>query len=144
MSSDWKRHQGTVLALLKNCLAILDAAKYPQVATEALYLLSDVYLPASFVKTAEEDGSTADKTSSDEEENWGYAWEYEDDADDGEDRQFSVDVKALSTPQKIQDEEQGRMNGKQNRPSGVPESLEQRCSLALQTAVQALECILNE
>lgn len=31
MSSDWKRHQGTVLALLKNCLSLLDAAKYPQV-----------------------------------------------------------------------------------------------------------------
>lgn len=32
MSSDWKRHQGTVLALLKNCLSLLDATKYPQVA----------------------------------------------------------------------------------------------------------------
>lgn len=36
-----------MLALLKNCLEILDTDKYPQVATAALYYLADVYLPAS-------------------------------------------------------------------------------------------------
>lgn len=80
MSSDWKRHQGTVLALLKHCLAILDASKCPQVATEALYFLSDVYLPASFKVGDEEESPPPDKNS-DDEENWDYAWEDEEETD---------------------------------------------------------------
>lgn len=56
-----------------------------------------------------------------------------------------MDVKALSTPQQVlQEAEEERMNDKQSKPAGVVESLEQRCSLAIQHAVQALEGILNE
>lgn len=102
MSSDWKRHKRTVLELLKNCLAILDAAKYPQVklkdafptfqiffpnfkllnhvkvAIAALYHLSDIYLPTSF-KVSE-----PDESSESPEESWEYQW------DDGDvDDEFS-------------------------------------------------------
>ena len=37
-SSDWKRHQGTVLALLKHCLELLDINKYPQVLISIVFL----------------------------------------------------------------------------------------------------------
>jgi len=47
MSSDYKRHQGTVLELLKNCLAILDSAKYPQV-NPGSYIFSSFFLQLLF------------------------------------------------------------------------------------------------
>ena len=44
-SDDWRRHQATILALLTNCLEIIDMEKYPQIATAALYYMADIYLP---------------------------------------------------------------------------------------------------
>lgn len=45
-SSD--RHQvGTIRILLKNCVKLLPAEKYPEIVTSSLYMLSDLYVPAN-------------------------------------------------------------------------------------------------
>ncbi len=56
----------------------------------------------------------------------------------------SVEVKALSTPQQVQalQSEAAQASDKSGRP--VAESLEQRCSFALQYAVRGLDCIVEK
>ncbi|XP_040568486.1 erythroid differentiation-related factor 1 [Lepeophtheirus salmonis] len=46
MQSDQRKFEmSTVRRLLKNCLALLDSKKYPQIATSAHYMLSDLLVP---------------------------------------------------------------------------------------------------
>lgn len=42
---DGRRQAPTVCTLLRNCVALLPEDKYPEIATSAHYMLSDVYLP---------------------------------------------------------------------------------------------------
>lgn len=53
----------------------------------------------------------------------------------------SVDVKALSTPQLVQKEE-----GNKRKPpqAAIGDDWEQRCSFAIQHAIEALQCLANE
>lgn len=132
MSSDWKRHQGTVLALLKNCLSLLDAAKYPQIATAALYYVSDVYLPTS-LKVPE-----TEENPEEVEEEWADDWE---EPSMGDQFSASVDVAALSTPQQVRAEEE---NVRRNVRPTVGDNWEQRCTFALQHAVEALEFLSDQ
>lgn len=45
-SSD-RRQPGTIRMLLKNCLKLIPPEKYPEIVTSSLYMLSDLYVPAS-------------------------------------------------------------------------------------------------
>ena len=137
LSSDWKQHQGTVLALLKNCLAILDADKYPQVATAALYYLADVYLPASDKRTGPDIGESFQTA----EEKWKSDWE-EAGVENEAQPSSSVDVTALTTIQRVKDEEEEK---KTTCPRSTAEnSMKQRCLHSLQHSIEALRCIRNK
>lgn len=45
--SSERRQPGTIRMLLKNCLKLLPAEKYPEIVTSSLYMLSDLYVPAN-------------------------------------------------------------------------------------------------
>lgn len=45
-SSDYRRQQGTIRMLLRNCIQLLTKEKYPQIVTSAHFMLSDLYIPS--------------------------------------------------------------------------------------------------
>lgn len=45
-SSDYRRQQGPIRMLLKNCIQLLAKEKYPQIVTSAHFMLADLYVPS--------------------------------------------------------------------------------------------------
>ncbi|XP_077992007.1 erythroid differentiation-related factor 1-like isoform X2 [Glandiceps talaboti] len=74
------RDKTTISKLLKNCLSLLDKEKHPQIVTSASYLLSDLCIPDTHLKTSQIEKSSDDDDDDDEEEE-----EEEEDKDDNDD-----------------------------------------------------------
>jgi len=127
-SGDRGEEEGTVRELLTNCVELLDAEKFPHIATSAHFLLSELYLPddtdpamPAFSGGHEEGGEVRE----------GVAEEGGDVQSDVDYSQYSVEVQTLCLP--------GSLNylGEKRSPP-ISATTENRCVSALKHIDQGL------
>ncbi|XP_012254661.2 erythroid differentiation-related factor 1 [Athalia rosae] len=135
-SSDYRRQQGTIRMLLKNCVQLLSKKKYPQIVTSAHYMLSDLYIPADtdpaspgLVDQSEEEDAQSECSSGREAEN----------NLDNFDEEVSVAIKSLSLAPLKEQRENDELKYK---PPPLCGTVEERCRAALEHVANGLECLI--
>ncbi|XP_046431466.1 erythroid differentiation-related factor 1 isoform X1 [Neodiprion fabricii] len=134
-SSDYRRQQGTIRMLLKNCVELLSKKKYPQIVTSAHYMLSDLYIPADtdpaspgLMDQSDEEDAQSDYSANQEAES----------NIDNFDEEVSVAIKSLSlAPMKGYRENEEL----KYKPPPLCGTVEERCKAALEHVKNGLECL---
>ncbi|XP_060526608.1 erythroid differentiation-related factor 1 [Cylas formicarius] len=125
-SCDSKPQPGTIRMLLKNCIKLLPEEKYPEIATSAHYMLSDLYVPADV------DPEHPDLDQGGLEDDVGSVYEDDDDLDDND----SVATLDLT---KCQDVVKSSKHYKQ--PPPITGSIEERCMQSIGHVTSGLSCL---
>ncbi|KAF4518433.1 hypothetical protein B566_EDAN002086 [Ephemera danica] len=113
---------GCIRTLLQNCLNLLDAAKHPQIATSAHFMLADLYVPA-------DTDPAAPRLPEDQPEDEEEQEEVQDEA-----AETSVELQSLY----LQPRYPIRSN---STPSALGGGVDERCHLALDHVALGLECL---
>ncbi|XP_076030337.1 erythroid differentiation-related factor 1 isoform X2 [Oratosquilla oratoria] len=135
--------QATIRALLKNSLSLLDKHKYPQIVSSAHYLLSDLYMPQDI-----DPESPHVSDCSDEESEWSSVASSDNEDSDSEGKSevdavasasgsssSTIKVSSLCLPYR------NRTRSESYRPPPLQFSIEERCKVALEHVVAALEVL---
>ncbi|OXU32038.1 hypothetical protein TSAR_004336 [Trichomalopsis sarcophagae] len=138
-SSDYKKYQGTIRMLLKNCIQLLPKEKYPQIVTSAHYMLADLYIPAdtdpanpNLVDQGDEDDAHIELDSNAESEK----------SDEKFEQDMSAAIKSL-TLTKIKEHhlKDQKFEEFKFKPPPISGTVEERCQIALEHISIGLDCL---
>ena len=133
-TEDRSSEEGTVRELLQNCVSLLDAEKFPHIATSAHFLLSELYVPEGTDPAQPSFGPGEDMTQSaatSKEEN------DKEDIDMDEEEQSSLRVSTLCLPGPI-----GDLIGESRSPP-ISATVADRCHSALKHLASGLTFLSN-
>ncbi|XP_068977748.1 erythroid differentiation-related factor 1 [Bombus flavifrons] len=132
-SSDYRRQQGTIRMLLRNCIQLLTKEKYPQIVTSAHFMLSDLYIPSDT-----DPASPALSDQSDEEDTQS---EFSINNENEKDLTDEIEETAIKSLTLANIKEHSECEEPKYKPPPISGTIEERCLAALDHVYHGLECL---